>query len=80
MPQATGRSTQAAVWFFMSAHARSRSYSTQQARNEIVDNSIAPLLVEMQEKLRGLRLSAKYELALRGIVINLLQSFIIKLY
>ena len=29
-------------------------------RNEIADNSIAPLLVEMQEKLR---LAAKYELA-----------------
>ena len=56
------------------ACARAVAFILHAARNEIADNSIAPLLVEMQEKLCGLRLVAKYELALRKIIVNLLQS------
>ena len=54
-------------------HACSRAvaFILHAALNEIADNSIAPLLVEMQEKLCGLRLAAKYELALRGIIMAL---------
>ena len=53
--------------------ARAVAFILHAERNEIAGNFIAPLLVEMQEKLCGLRLAAKYELALRGIIINLLQ-------
>ena len=72
---ATRSSTQAALLFSCAVELILHT-----ARNEISDNFIAPLLVEMQEKLCGLRLAAKNEIALRGIIINLLQSFIIQLY
>ena len=39
------------------ACARAAAFILHAARNEIADNSIAPLLVEMQEKLCGLRQS-----------------------